>query len=105
MSIARAARERHFYVIQILHPPGHPVTSPQKGHAVHSSHATPITARPWTPSLTESKASRRKRPVLLRFCLSESQHFLAYNCQKRRPTDRYSSCSEVLVANSAQMHL
>jgi hypothetical protein len=45
------------------------------------------------PTLTANKASRRKRPVLLRFCLSESQHFLAHSSQKRRPTDRYSSCN------------
>jgi len=92
---------RQLYVIQILHPPGHPVTSPQNGHTVvHISHATPLTTRLRTPALTANKASRRKRPVLLRFCLRESQHFLAHNSQKRRPTDRYSSCNEVLVANS-----
>lgn len=100
MSIARIAPAQHLYVIQILHPLGYPVTSPQNGHTVHSSHATPITTRLWTPTLTANKASRRKRLVLLRFCLSESQHFLAHNSQKRRTTDRYSSCNEVLVANS-----
>ena len=100
-SIARSALARQLYVIQILHPPGHPVTSPQNGHTVvHISHATPLTTRLRTPALTANKASRRKRPVLLRFCLRESQHFLAHNSQKRRPTDRYSSCNEVLVANS-----
>lgn len=56
MSIAHIARERHLYVTQILHPPGHPVTSPQNGHVVHSSHGTPITTRLWTPALTANKA-------------------------------------------------